>query len=334
MSQRKLVRAGITGVSKFHPTKVLTNKDMEKMVDTSDAWIVERTGVKERHIVEKGQAASHLASEAAKRLLASTKTDPKEIDLIILTTVTPDMMFPSTACTVQNNIGAINAAGYDLVAACSGFIFGLTTGTQFIETGKYKKVMVIGVDIMSSIADYTDRNTCVLFGDGAGAVLLEPIADENFGIIDSIMRVDGSGGQYLYMPGGGSLNPPTHETVDKKMHFIHQDGRQVYKAAVSEMGNVSVEILKRNGFETKDLDILIPHQANLRIIESIAKRLELPIEKVIINIDKYANTTSATIPSCLYEGVQDGRIKKGTLVCCSSFGAGFTWGSVLLRWCY
>lgn len=334
MAQKKLHRAGITGVSKFHPPKTLTNADLEKMVDTSDEWITERTGIKERHLVEKGQAASHLATEAGKLLLEKTKTAPEDIDMIIITTVTPDMLFPSTACIVQNNLGCKNAGGYDLIAACSGFVFGLSTATQFIETGKYKKVMVIGVDIMSSITDFTDRDTCVLFGDGAGAVLLEPIEDDKLGIIDSKMRIDGSGAEFLYMPGGGSLNPPTHETVDKKMHYIHSQGRQVYKFAVSEMANVSIDILKDNGYSVKDLEVYVPHQANLRIIESCAKRMELEKEKVIINIEKYANTTSATIPSCLADGVEDGRITKGKLVCCASFGAGFTWGSVLLRWCY
>ena len=334
MSSKKLYRAGITGVSKFHPDKVLTNKDLEKMVDTSDEWITERTGVKERRIVEKGQAASYLATEAAKILLKKTNTKAEDIDFIIVTTVTPDMMFPSTACIVQNNIGATKAGGFDLVAACSGFVFGLSTGAQFIETGKYKKVMVIGVDIMSSIADYTDRNTCILFGDGAGAVLLEPIEDESLGILDSIMRVNGKGAEFLYMLGGGSLNPASHETVDKKMHYIYQEGRTVFKHAVSDMADVSVEILEKNGFKPAELDIYIPHQANLRIIEACAKRMHLDKSKVIINIDKYGNTTSATIPSCLAEGVEDGRITKGKLVCLASFGAGFTWGSTLLRWCY
>ena len=331
---KKLLRAGITGVSKFHPNKILTNADFEKMVDTSDEWIIERTGIKERRIVEKGQAASHLATEAGKLLLKKTGTSPKDIDLIIVTTVTPDMFFPSTACLVQKNLGCEKAGGFDLIAACSGFVFGMSTAAHFIETGKYKKIMVIGVDVMSSIIDFTDRNTCVLFGDGAGAILMEPIEDEKLGILDCKMRVDGSGGEYLYMPGGGSLNPPTHETVDKKMHYVHSEGRQVYKFAVSEMANVSIEILERNGFTTKDLDVYIPHQANLRIIESCAKRMNLPKEKVIINIEKYANTTSGTIPSCMAEAVQDGRLTKGKLVCCASFGAGFTWGATLLRWCY
>jgi len=334
MSERKLFRAGITGVAKFHPEKILTNADFEKMVDTSDEWIMERTGIKERHIVEKGQAASHLATKAGKSLLDKTQTDPKDIDLIIITTVTPDMLFPSTCCIVQDNLGCTNAGGFDLIAACSGFVFGISTATQFVETGKFKKVMVIGVDIMSAITDYTDRNTCVLFGDGAGAVLIEPMEDENLGFIDFKMKLDGSGAKYLHMPGGGSLNPPTHETVDKKMHFIHSEGRQVYKFAVSEMANVAIDILKDHNFSTKDLDIFVPHQANLRIIESCAKRMELPKEKVIINIEKYANTTSATIPSCLFDGVEDGRITKGKLVCCASFGSGFTWGSTLIRWAY
>jgi len=252
--------------------------------------------------------------------------------MIIVTTVTPDMLFPSTCCLIQNNIGAVNAAGFDLFAACSGFVFGLSTGTQFIQTGKYKKVMVIGVDIMSSIADYTDRNTCVLFGDGAGAVLLEPVEENGF--IDFIMRTDGTGAPFLNMPAGGSLNPPSHETVDKKMHFVRQDGKHVFKFAVKEMADVSVEILERNKFKTEELDIYVPHQANMRIIEACAKRMNIPKSKVLINIDRFANCTSATIPTCLAEAEEDGRMKKGQLVCCASFGSGFTWGATLFRWCY
>ncbi|MFH1263712.1 MAG: beta-ketoacyl-ACP synthase III [Pseudomonadota bacterium] len=329
------VRAKITGVTKFHPERVVTNKDMEKMVDTSDEWIRTRTGISERRWVKPGQAASDLGAEAAKKLLVETNTDPEELELIVVGTVTPDMFYPSTAALIAHKIGAKKAWGFDLSAACSGFVFSLATAEQFIRTGTHKKVMVVGVDIMSSIADMTDRNTCVLFGDGAGAVMLEPEPEgSKLGIIDCLHYVDGTGAPFLSQPGGGSLHPPTHETIDKKMHYVHQDGKVVYKYAVSGMADVSIEILEKNKIPTSEVDLFVAHQANLRIIESTQKRLGLPDEKVVVNIDKFANTTSATIPSCMAMAVEDGRLTKGKLLVIASFGAGFTWGSSLIRWAY
>ncbi len=331
----KPVRSAISGVTMFYPDRVITNADLEKIVDTSDEWIQSRTGIRERRFVSPGQASSHLATGAAEELLKMTGTDPKEIDLILVGTVTPDMLFPSTACLIQKNIGAKNAWGFDVSAACSGFVFSLATGDQFVRSGKYKKVMVIGVDTMSSILNMADRNTCVLFGDGAGAVLLEPTPEESdLGIIDTIGHVDGSGGEFLYMPAGGSRIPTSAETVSKKMHYVHQEGKQVFKYAVSEMARVSEEILEKNGLSPSDVDLFVAHQANLRIIESCQKRLGLPDDKVVVTIDKYANTTSGTIPTCLATAVADGRLTKGKLVLIASFGAGFTWGSALVRWAY
>ncbi len=319
----------------FHPDNVLTNRDLEKMVDTSDEWIQSRTGIKERRKVKPGQAASDLAVEAIVPLLKKTQTDPQDIELIIVGTVTPDMLFPSTACLIQSRIGAKNAWGFDLSAACSGFLYSLTVADQFVRNGKHKKVLVVGVDVMSSILDYTDRNTCVLFGDGCGALLLEPEPEATeLGILDSIHHIDGIGADLLYMPGGGSRNPATHETVNKKMHVVHQEGKQVFKYAVSEMARVSEEILERNSLSPKDIDLFVAHQANLRIIESCQKRLGLSDEKIVVTIDKYANTTSGTIPTCLTRAVEDGRLTKGNLVLIASFGAGFTWGATLVRWAY
>jgi 3-oxoacyl-[acyl-carrier-protein] synthase III len=329
------VRAAITGVTMFHPDRVVTNKDIEKMVDTSDEWIKTRTGITERRWVKPGQAASDLGAGAAKKLLEITHTEPDELELIITATVTPDMMYPATSCLIAKKIGAQKTWGFDLSAACSGFVFALSTAEQFIKTGKHKKVMVVGVDIMSSISDFSDRNTCVLFGDGAGAVMLEPEPEgSQLGILDVVNHVDSVGTEFLYQPGGGSLHPASHETVDKKMHFVHQDGKNVYKYAVVGMADVSEEVLKRNDLTGKDVDLFVAHQANLRIIESAQKRLGLPDEKVVINIDKYANTTSATIPSCLAMAVADGRLTKGKLVVIASFGAGFTFGAGLIRWAY
>lgn len=328
-------RSIITGVEKFYPENVVTNADMEKLVDTSDEWIQTRTGISQRYRVAKGEASSDLATGAIQKLLKKTKTDPSEVDLIIVGTVTPDTLFPSTACRIQNKIGAKNAWGFDISAACSGFVFSLATGDQFIQSGKYKKVIVVGVDVMSSILDYTDRNTCVLFGDGCGAVLLEPEStDSELGILDHICHIDGSGGDLLYMPGGGSLNPTSIATVENKMHYVHQEGKQVFKFAVSEMANVCEEILEKNGLKPSDVDLFVPHQANLRIIESCQKKLNLTDDQVVININKYANTTAATIPTCLAQAVEDGRLTKGKLVLCASFGAGFTWGASLIRWSY
>ena len=305
------------------------------MVETSDQWIMERTGIRERHIVEKGVATSDLAAEAAKCALAKRGIRPEAIEVIIVGTVTPDMFFPSSACLVQHKIGAKGAWGFDLSAACSAFIYSLHAGAQFINTGAHKKVLVIGADIMSSIIDYTDRATCVIFGDGAGAVLLEPAADgEDAGFIDFLNYVDGSGGRSLYMPGGGSLHPSTQETVEKKMHCVHQDGQAVFKYAVRNMADVCDRLLKRNGFSAKDVDCFIPHQANQRIMTATADRLGLRPEAPIINIDRFGNTTAATIPLAMQTAIDEGKLKKGSLVLLASVGAGFTTGATLLRWAY
>jgi len=330
MSHR--IAAKITGVAGCVPPKVLTNADLEKMVATNDEWIRTRTGIRERHIVEKGTPTSHLAVEAAKILLTQTKSDPSEIELIVLATVTPDMMFPATACLVQDQLGAKNAWGFDLSAACAGFAYALTVGSQF-AAGAHKKVLVIGSDTMSSIIDYTDRGTAILFGDGAGAVLLEPAAD-NEGILDFSHDVDGSGGDFLYMPGGGSLNPPTHETVDKNMHVVHQEGSQVFKYAVRRMAELAVNLLERNGFKSEDLALVVPHQANLRIIRAMQDRLGVDDSKVMVNIDRYGNTTAGTIPLGLRDAVAQGRLHKGDLVLLVAVGAGYTTGGVLMRWAY
>jgi 3-oxoacyl-[acyl-carrier-protein] synthase-3 len=331
MSHR--IAAKITGVAGYVPPKVLTNADLEKMVATSDEWIRSRTGIRERHIAESDVASSHLATEAAKALLAQTNTDPADIELIILASVTPDMMFPATACLIQDRIGAKKAWGFDLSAACSGFAYALTVGAQFVGSGAHKKVLVIGSDKMSSILDYTDRATCILFGDGAGAVLLEPAAG-NEGILDFEHDIDGSGGQFLYMPGGGSLHPPTAETVEKNMHCVHQEGSQVFKYAARRMAEMSTKLLERNGFTKDDLALLVPHQANLRIIRAAQERLGVDDTKVLVNIDRYANTTAGTIPLGLWDAVKQGRLRKGDLVLIVTVGAGYTTGGVLLRWAY
>ena len=330
MSHR--IAAKITGVAGCVPPKVLTNADLEKMVATNDEWIRTRTGIRERHIVEKGTPTSHLAVQAAQTLLAQTKTDASEIDLIVLATVTPDMMFPATACVVQDKLGATKAWGFDLSAACAGFAYALTVGAQF-AAGAHKKVLVIGSDTMSSIIDYKDRGTAILFGDGAGAVLLEPAGD-NEGILDFAHDVDGSGGNFLYMPGGGSLNPSTHETVDKNMHVVHQEGSQVFKYAVRRMAELAVNLLERNGFKSDDLALVVPHQANLRIIRAMQERLGVEDSKVMVNIDRYGNTTAGTIPLGLRDAVAEGRLKKGDLVLLVAVGAGYTTGGVLMRWAY
>jgi 3-oxoacyl-[acyl-carrier-protein] synthase-3 len=330
MSHR--IAAKITGVAGCVPPKILTNAELEKMVATNDEWIRTRTGIRERHIVEKGTPTSHLAVQAAKTLLAQTKTDPKEIDLIVLATVTPDMMFPATACLVQDQLGATKAWGFDLSAACAGFAYALTVGSQF-AAGAHKKVLVIGSDTMSSIIDYKDRGTAILFGDGAGAVLLEPASD-NEGILDFAHDVDGSGGNFLYMPGGGSLHPPTHDTVDKNMHVVHQEGSQVFKYAVRRMAELAVNLLERNGFKSDDLALVVPHQANLRIIRAMQERLGVDDSKVMVNIDRYGNTTAGTIPLGLRDAVAEGRLKKGDLVLLVAVGAGYTTGGVLMRWAY
>src|SRR5262249_12525399 len=326
MSHR--IPAKITGVAGFVPPKVLTNADLEKMVETNDEWIRSRTGIRERHITETGVATSDLATAAAQELLQQTNTDPGEIDLIVLASVTPDMFFPATACLVQNRLGARKAWGFDLSAACSGFAYALTVGAQFVGSGVHRKVLVIGSDAMSRILDYKDRATCVLFGDGAGAVLLEPAHDCE-GIIDFLHDVDGSGGNYLYMPGGWSLNPSSHETVDKNMHVVHQDGSQVFKYAVRRMAELGSCLLERNGFTANDLALVVPHQANLRIIRAMQERLGVDDSKVMVNIERYGNTTAGTIPLGLCDAVAQGRLKKAELVLLVAVGARYTSPAVL-----
>jgi 3-oxoacyl-[acyl-carrier-protein] synthase III len=327
----ELRRATITAVSHYVPEKILSNHDLEKMVDTNDEWIRTRTGIRERHILEKG-ATSDLVTNAVQQLLANRGITASEIDLIIVATITPDMMLPSTACLVQDRIGARNAWAFDLNAACSGFIYALSVGARFIETGVHSKIIIIGADKMTSITDYTDRNTCILFGDAAAAVLLEPTDEKEYGILDQRLYSDGSGRKALYMKGGGSLHPATHETVDKRMHFVYQDGKTVFKSAVIGMADVAAEILERNHLMGKDISWLVPHQANLRIIDATAKRIGLDQNKVMINIDKYGNTTAATIPLCLSEWWQAGLLKRGQKIILAAFGAGYTWGATLINW--
>ncbi|MGB6132194.1 MAG: beta-ketoacyl-ACP synthase III [Acidobacteriaceae bacterium] len=326
------VRAKIGALGTYVPPRLLTNADLEKMVETSDEWITSRVGIKERHIVDPGMATSHMAAEAAKRCLAQRGIDPTEVEVIIVGTVTPDMLFPATACLVQDSLGAKGAWGFDLSAACSGFVYSLQMGCKLVESGAQKKVLVIGSDTMSSIIDYTDRATCVLFGDGAGAVLIEPAAEGELGMIDFHHEIDGSGGFSLYMPGGGSLHPSSRETVDKNMHVVHQDGQAVYKFAVRKMVEAAETLLTRNGVTGADLACFIPHQANKRIITASAERLGLRDEQVVINIDRFGNTTAATIPLATETAIQEGRLKKGDLVLIASVGAGFTVGAALLRW--
>jgi len=332
----QLQRVKISALGTYVPPRLLTNADLEKMVDTTNDWIMSRVGIKERHLAGKGVGTSDLAAEAAKVALARRGIGPDELDAIIVATVTPDMMFPATACLVQDKIGAKHCWGFDLQAGCSQFVYALQVGAQFVRTGAHKKVMVIGADVMSSIIDYTDRATCVLFGDGAGAVILEAVteADGENGLIDFMHEVDGSGGVSLYMPGGGSLNPSSHETVDKKMHYVHQDGAAVFKFAVRKMSESCVNILERNKLTGDDLDLMIPHQANLRIISATADRLKLPPEKVVVNIERFGNTTGATIPLAMQTAIEEGRLKKGNLVLLAAVGAGFTVGTTLLRWAY
>ncbi len=330
----KRIAAKITGIAGYLPPKVLTNADLEKMVDTTDAWIRERTGISERHLVEKGVATSDLAVAAAQEVLKQTGTAAEEIDLIVTATVTPDMIFPATSCLIQNKLGATRAWGFDLSAACSGFLYALTVGAQFAGAGTHRKVLVIGSDVMSSIIDYKDRNTCVLFGDGAGAVLVEPAEAGEPCILDFHHDIDGSGGEFLYMPGGGSLHPPTHETVNENMHVVHQAGSNVFKYAVRRMAEVACQLLQQNGFSSRDLALVVPHQANLRIIQAMQERLGLDSSKVMVNIGRYGNTTAGTIPLGLRDAVAEGRLHKGDLVMLLSVGAGFTTGGMLLRWAY
>jgi len=334
VSQPVRARAKISALGTYVPPRLLTNEDLEKMVDTNHDWIMERTGIRERHIADKGVATSDLSVEAAKKALSERGLKPTDLEAILVATVTPDMLFPSTACLVQHKLGAKGAWGFDLSAACSAFVYALQVGSQFIATGAHKKVMVIGADVMSSIIDYTDRATCVIFGDGAGAVILEPAEDDSVGMIDFIHEVDGSGGCSLYMPGGGSLHPATHETVDKKMHYVHQDGQAVFKFAVRKQAEICEKILGRNGLKGSDIDAFIPHQANRRIITATADRLGLKPESIIINIDRYGNTTAGTVPLAMDTARQEGRLKKGDLVLLASVGAGFTVGATLLRWAY
>jgi 3-oxoacyl-[acyl-carrier-protein] synthase-3 len=331
MAQDKKFSAMITAVGMYFPDKVYDNKYFESIVDTTEEWILTRTGIKERRILEKG-ATSDLATSAALDLIKNHNVKPEEIDCIIIATVTPDMFFPATACLVQERIGAVNAWGFDLEAACSGFLFAFQTGAALIESGNYKKVLVIGSDKMSSIVDYSDRNTCILFGDGAAAVLIEPTENKNLGLQDSILRVDGSGEAALHMKGGGSLNPPSKSTIDKKMHYLYQDGKAVFKVAVKGMADVSYELMQKNNLKAEDIAYLVPHQANMRIIGATAERMGLTMDKVMVNIDRYGNTTAATIPSCLVEFYRNGKIKKGDKLILSAFGAGYTWGASYIVW--
>ncbi len=327
-------RAKITALGTYVPPRLLTNADLEKMVETSDQWIVERTGIRQRHIAEKGQATSDLAVEAARACLQGRGLDAKEIEQIVVGTVTPDMLFPATACLVQHKLGCNGAWGFDISAACSAFVYALQCGVQSVASGSHKKVLVVGADVMSSIIDYSDRATCVIFGDGAGAVLIEPAEGDGLGVIDYIHEVDGSGGCSLYMPGGGSLHPSTHETIEKKMHYVHQDGQAVFKYAVRKMADICERLLARNGYSGKDIDCFVPHQANLRIIRATGDRLGLKPESVIVNIDEFGNTTAGTIPLAMQTARQSGRLKKGDLVLMAAVGAGFTAGACLLRWAY
>jgi 3-oxoacyl-[acyl-carrier-protein] synthase III len=326
------IRAAITGINAWVPEYKLTNHELSKLVDTSDEWIMQRVGIKERRILKgEGLGSSFLGEQAVKGLLVKTNTTPEDIDLLICSTVTPDMIFPATANIISDKCGIKNAFSFDLNAACSGFIFALQTGVAYIETGRYKKVIIVGADKMSSITDYTDRTTCTLFGDAGGAILLEPMTGE-YGIIDHIFHVDGSGCKFLHLKAGGSVRPASYETIDAKEHFVYQEGQSVFKFAVSNMADVAVEIMERNNLKAEDIAWLVPHQANLRIIDATGRRMGLPPEKVMINIENYGNTTSATIPLCIWE--YEKRLKKGDILILAAFGGGFTWGSVYLKWAY
>jgi 3-oxoacyl-[acyl-carrier-protein] synthase III len=326
------LRAEIKSLATYVPPRLLTNADLEKLVDTSNEWIMQRTGIRERHIVDPGVATSDLATQAALEAIARAGLTPPDIDLIIVGTVTPDMLFPSTACLVQHKIGATRAWGFDLSAACSAFTYSLTVGTQMVSAGAVKNALVIGADVMSSIIDYTDRSTCVLFGDGAGAVVVGPASEDGFGILDFEHHVDGSGGPALCMPAGGSRMPASHDTVDQRLHYVKQEGATVFKFAVTKTGEMCERLLSRNNLTAGDIDLFVSHQANCRIIMSAAERLGLPEEKVVINIERFGNTTAATIPLALNDAVNDGRIKRGDRVLLASVGAGFTVGAVLMRW--
>lgn len=325
------IAAGILGTGSYVPEKVLTNFDLEKMVDTSDEWITTRTGIKERRIADSSQATSDLATKAAKKALEDAKVDPSEIDMIIVATVTSDMNFPSTACIVQANLGAANAAAFDISVGCSGFIYGLAIAQQFVETGMYNKILVIGAETLSKIINWKDRNTCVLFGDGAGAVVVGRV-ESGYGILSSYLGADGTGGKHLYMPAGGSRMPASEETVKKNLHTIFMEGQEVFKFAVKVMDSATIEALNRCGLKPEDIDMLIPHQANTRIIEAARKRLKLSNDKVYINLDKYGNTSAASVAIALDEAYRKGLIKKGDVILTVAFGAGLTWASSVIRW--
>ena len=327
----KKINAAITGIQGYVPDYILDNKELEKLVDTNDEWIVSRTGIKERRILKGVKGSSDLGAEAIKGLLKKTNTSAQEIDLIICATVTPDMLFPSTACLIANKIGAGNICAFDISAACSGFLYALTTASKFIESGSYKKVIVVGCDKMSSIIDYTDRTTCVLFGDGAGAALLEPNS-EGYGIMDYILKSDGNGAEFLKLKAGGSLYPASHETVDAKEHYIYQDGQPVFKKAVQSMADVSEEIMQKNNLSADDVAWLVPHQANKRIIDATSRRMGVGDDKVMLNIERYGNTTAGTIPLCLWDWEK--QLNKGDNLILAAFGGGFTWGSIYLKWAY
>ena len=327
----KKIHAAITGIQGYVPDYILDNKELEKLVDTNDEWIVSRTGIKERRILKGKKGSSDLGGEAIKGLLKKTNTSAEEIDLIICATVTPDMLFPSTACLIANKIGAGNICAFDISAACSGFLYALTTASKFIESGSYKKVIVVGCDKMSSIVDYTDRTTCVLFGDGAGAVLLEPNID-GYGIMDYILKTDGSGAEFLKLKAGGSLHPASEETVNAREHYVYQDGQPVFKKAVKSMADVSEEIMQKNNLSADDIAWLVPHQANKRIIDATSRRMGVGDEKVMLNIERYGNTTAATIPLCLWDW--ENQLNKGDNLILAAFGGGFTWGSIYLKWAY
>lgn len=326
------MRARITGVGHFVPEKRLTNQDLEQMVETNDEWITTRTGIRERRILDENKGTSYMAVRAGKHALERAGVRPEAVDLIIMATVTPDMLVPSTAALVQSELGASRCWGFDLNGGCTGFLCALATGAQFIESGRHRNVLVIGADKMSAIIDYEDRNTCVIFGDGGGAVLLGPAEDGERGIDDYELHLDGAGADYLYMTAGGSLHPASHETVEKKMHYVHQDGKVVFKQAIGGMADVSGRLLSRNGVSPDEIKLLIPHQANYRIIDSVARKLNLKPEQVMVNIQKYGNTTAATIPMAMSEAWEEGKLDPGDRIILSAFGAGFTWGSLLMTW--
>ena len=326
------ITAAITAVAGYVPPDILSNKDLEKMVDTNDEWIQSRTGIKERRILKgEGKATSDLGAEAVKLLCKKRGISPEEIELIICSTATPDMMFPATANIISDKVGAKKAFSFDIMAACSGFLYSLATGSKYIESGQYKKVVIVGADKMSSIVDYTDRATCILFGDGAGAVLLEPNT-EGYGVLDSILRSDGSGRAYLHQKAGGSAKPASYKTVDAREHFVYQDGQPVFKFAVTNMADVSAEIMEKNNLKADDVAWLVPHQANKRIIDATARRMGVSSEKVMLNIERYGNTTNGTIPLCLWEW--EPKLHKGDNIILAAFGGGFTWGSVWVKWAY